>query len=69
MCGHLPLGDQPKNWRATVPSNGGHQPQDWAGKPLRFNSDGVFESCDAAYGMLEVSSRCSTVTCPRSVQC
>ena len=47
MCGHPPPGDQPQNWRATVPSNGGHQPQDWAGKPLRFYPDGVFESCDA----------------------
>ena len=41
VCGHPPPGDQPQNWRATVPSNGGHQPQDWAGKPLRFNPDGV----------------------------
>ena len=45
--GHPPPGGQPQNWRATVPSNGGHQPQDWAGKPLRFNPDGVFESYNA----------------------
>ena len=31
-CGHPPLGDQPKNWRATGPRNGGHQPKDWTGR-------------------------------------
>ena len=73
--GHLPPGDQPQNWRATVPSNGGHQSQDWAGKPLRFNLGGVFESCDDRVrhvggqftvldgNVSEVSSMSSTMRC------
>ena len=28
-AGTSPLGDQPQNWRATGPKNGGHQPKDW----------------------------------------
>ena len=30
-CGHPPPGDQPQNWRATGPRNGGHQPKNWTG--------------------------------------
>ena len=27
--GATPAGDRPQDWRATIPKNGGHQPNDW----------------------------------------
>ena len=32
-------GDQPQNWRATVPRTGGHHPKNWTGTSLLFNLD------------------------------
>ena len=37
-------GDQPKVWRATVPKTSGHQPKDWAGRGLFFNTVGTHVS-------------------------
>ena len=36
-----PLGDQPKNWRATGLRNGGHQPKNWTGRCYFFNTVGT----------------------------
>ena len=54
-CGHPLQGDQPQNWRATGPRNGGRQPNNWTGRryfltPLAPTN----------------SSWTSVVTCPRS---
>ena len=54
--GEPPPGDQPKNWRATGPRNGGRQPKNWIGKPL------LFLLCRH----LRVHPRLQSVTCPRS---
>ena len=35
-----PQDDQPQNWRATVPSNGRHQPKNWTGTALFFTLTG-----------------------------
>ena len=35
-----PPGDQPKNWRATGPRNGGHQSQNWTGRRYVLNTVG-----------------------------
>ena len=55
QSGHPPPGDQPKNWRATGPRNGGHQPKNWTGR---------------CYFLTLSAPTCSpwtlAVTCPRS---
>ena len=53
-CGHPPHGDQPQNWRATVPSSGGHQPKNWTGTALLFNLDRSLACvCLGSYTVLE----------------
>ena len=57
MCGHPPPGDQPQNWRATGPRNGGHQPKNWTGADVLFNFVRLFCLCIAFEGDLsEVAS-------------
>ena len=50
-----PQSDQPKNWRATGPRNGGDQPKNWTGRFYFFTLPAP--SC---------SSWTSAVECPRS---
>ena len=47
MLAPPPPGDQPKNWQATVPRNGGHQPQRWTGAAVLYNFDRLFCLCIA----------------------
>ena len=41
--GHPPPGDQPQNWRATAPRNGGLQPENWTGHHSFLNTVGIHE--------------------------
>ena len=52
LCGHPPPGDQPQNWRATVPRNGGHQIQHWTGDTVLINFERLFCLCIAFEGDL-----------------
>ena len=58
-CGHPPLGEQPKNWRATGPRNGGHQPKNWTGRFFFFFKKKKLPAPSC-------SSWTSAVACPRS---
>ena len=42
--GHPRKGDEPKDWRATVPTTSGHQPKDWAGRGYFLNTVGTHVS-------------------------
>ena len=68
-------GDHPKNWPATDPRTGGHQPKDWTGSRYFFNLslDGggcvvaVSLGADLTYFVLEVVVRSAHCGAPRVV--
>ena len=60
----VPPGDQPQISRATVPSNGGHQPENWTGTPYFFNLEQYFCLCIVVEGDLSEVAHAVGCTSP-----